>query len=365
MAPAKQLLILATIGTAAGAAWWFDVVAMVGDGATSRQTTVQTARPTAPVVVERVVFKSDAAVIQAVGTADATKSITVYPRASGRVVKILIEAGQRVAQGDPLVKLDEEDEVIAVKLAELTLRDARRTLERYNKVVRSGGVSRSEVDAAQTAVEEARLRFSRAKIAHERRTIKAPFAGVVGIPAVEIGDRVTQSSAITSLDDRSVLLVDFEVPETFLYGVRQGASLTATTWALPGEMFEGVLATLSSRVDEETRTLRVRAELPNERDRLRPGMGFSIRLPLVGKRFPSVPSVSVQWRRKGAYVWAVRDGKARRVPVDVLKRSDRWVLVDAKLTAGDAVVVEGVQRLRQGRAVEIVARKNETGKPTQ
>ncbi len=365
MSALKQIAILLVVAAGAGAAWYFDAMSMVtGETAAPNRRSAVSQRP-APVVVERVALKSDAAIVQAVGTADAKKSVTIHPRVTGRVVEILFKAGQRVAKGEPLVRLDFEDENFAVKLAELTLKDARSKLDRYRKVVRSGGITRSQLDIAETAVEAARIRLSRAKIALARRTVKAPFAGVVGIPSVEVGDRVTEETAITTLDDRSILLVDFNIPENFLYGIRRGSDLTATTWARPGEVFKGVLATLSSRVDEATRTLRVRAELPNRDDRLRPGMAFSIRLPLAGNRFPSVPSVAIQWRRKGAYVWVIRDGKAVRVPVDVLKRSDRWVLVDAKLTANDVVVVEGVQRLRAAKAVKVVSESAPSGKPTQ
>jgi multidrug efflux pump subunit AcrA (membrane-fusion protein) len=98
----------------------------------------------------------------------------------------------------------------------------------------------------------------------------------------------------------------------------------------------------------------VRAAVPNDHDLLRPGMSFTIRLPLAGERFPSVPSISVQWDRDGAFVWRVTDGAAEQVFANVLKRSEGWVLLDGPLEAGDRVVVEGVQRLRPGRAVEIV-----------
>ena len=99
----------------------------------------------------------------------------------------------------------------------------------------------------------------------------------------------------------------------------------------------------------------MRARIPNADDRLRTGMSFVMRLRLAGERFPSVPSIAVLWDRTGAYVWKVgADGRAERVNVDVLKREDQWILVDAALTAADRVVVEGVQRLRAGREVEVV-----------
>jgi multidrug efflux pump subunit AcrA (membrane-fusion protein) len=101
----------------------------------------------------------------------------------------------------------------------------------------------------------------------------------------------------------------------------------------------------------------VRARIDNREDRLRTGMSFTIRLPLAGERFPSVPSVAVQWDRTGSYVWRVDGDKAERVQVRVLKREDEWVLVDAPLARDDLIVVEGVQRLRPGRLVQVKPRE--------
>ena len=147
------------------------------------------------------------------------------------------------------------------------------------------------------------------------------------------------------------------MPAALAFGVRKGASFKAMTWALRGERFTGTVTALGSRIDQDTRTLHVRARIPNKKDVLRPGMAFSITLPLAGKRYPSVPSVSIRWRRKGAFVWVVRDGAAVRVPVEVIKRNEGWVLVDAKLKEGEDVVVEGVQQLRPRMKVRVERRE--------
>ena len=309
----------------------------------------------APVVVEEVRFASDAAILNAVGTGIARAAVELYPEAAGRVTAILFEAGEEVQEGEPLLRLDREEEELAVELATVRIEDARQRLQRYERAEPSGAVSASEVDAARVGLEAARIELAQAELALRHRTLRAPFAGITGIPAVDVGDRITESTIIGTLDDRSALLVDFEVPEAFAYGVRQGGRLDLETWARPGEAFEGEITAIGSRIDPVSRTLPVRATIMNDDDRLRPGMSFSIRLPLQGDRFPSVPSVAIQWDREGAFVWQVADGQAERVFADVLKRSEGWVLLDAPLEEGDLVVVEGVQRLRPGRAVEIVS----------
>lgn len=373
MKAGKQLVLLGVIGALAAGAWFADLDTLLGreTAATLGPGKAKRVRRPVPVIVKPVIFDSDAAVIEAVGTGVAHRAVTLFPESAGRVTEVLFKAGQKVERGAPLLKLDDEVEQLAVKLALVQLNEARRKITRYEKLGARGNIARSEIDTARTAVLTAELKLSQATLALKRRTLPAPFSGVVGIAKVEPGDRVTTTTAITSLDDRSSLRVDFDVPENFVYGVLQGGALSATTWALPGERFRGNVATIGSRIDKDTRTLRVRAQIPNKGDRLRPGMAFSIRLPLTGTRFPSVPSAAIQWSRKGAYVWIVRDNKATRVPVSVVKRSDAWVLVDARLTDKQRVVVEGVQRLRAGRAVTVrddtaeaqATKKKPDGKP--
>lgn len=354
MSLTRQLGILGVAGVIVAAAITTSLLGLFDDATSGADTArPRDAETPAPVIVAPVRFTSDAAVVEAVGTGKAAAAVTLHPEAAGRVTEILFEAGEQVRRGDALLRLDAEEEKLNVELTRVELQDARQKLARYEKTAPTGAVSITEVDSARTALSAARIALAQAELALEKRTLAAPFAGVVGIPEVDVGDRVTESMPIATLDDRSVLLVDFEVPEAFAYGVQLGGPVEATTWAVPGETFAGTVASVASRIDPQTRTLRARARLANEKDSLRTGMSFTIRLPLQGERFPSVPSIAVQWDRTGAYVWRVVGDEAERVPVDVLKREEEWVLVDAPLARGDRVVIEGVQRLRPGRAVEM------------
>lgn len=355
MSIARQLLVLAGLA-ALLIVGWFGATTLFGregDGTGGEGPAEEAAVP-APVIVEEVRFASDAAILEAVGTGAARAAVELYPESAGRVTEVSFVAGQDVEAGDPLLRLDAEEEELAVELAQVHIDDARQRLDRYERAAPSGAVSTGEVDAARTDLSAARVELAQAELALRRRTLVAPFSGVTGIPEVDVGDRVTEATVVGTLDDRSTLLVGFEVPEAFAYGVEEGRELTLTTWARPGESFTGDVESIGSRLDEVSRTLRVRAAVPNEDDRLRPGMSFSIRLPLAGDRFPSVPAIAVQWDRDGAFVWRIVDATAERVFASVLKRSEGWVLLDAPLEAGDLVVVEGVQRLRPGREVEVV-----------
>ena len=349
----KQMAILAAVGLLVAGALLIDALDATGD-ATGPPAAARDDRAPAPVAVQTVRYAGGAAIVEVVGTGDARSAVTLHPESAGRVTEIRFGAGQRVKRGVALLRLDSDAEELALELAKLRLEDARQQLARFERAAPSGAVSASEVERAQTALSAARIELAQAELALRDRTLVAPFDGVVGIPEVDVGDRVTESTAIATLDDRSSILVDFEVPEAFAYGVREGGRVEASTWVILGETFFGVVDSVASRIDPLTRTLRARARLANEQDRLRTGMSFVIRLPLEGERFPSVPSIALQWDREGAYVWRVVDGAAERVDAHVLKREDEWVLLDAPLAAEDRVVVEGVQRLSEGRAVEIV-----------
>lgn len=352
----RQLLVLALVVGVGAAAWFGNLFELTADesGGQREAGAAQKQPEAVPVVVAETTFRSSAAIVEAVGTGEAIKSVTLFPEATGRVENLLFEAGEEVGQGTPLLRLDDEDEVLAVELARVRLDEARQALERYEQAAPSGAVSATEVDAARSEVDAAGIELSRAELALRRRTLRAPFDGILGIPEVEEGDQVSEATPVATLDDRAAILVDFEVPEVFAYGVAIGQELAATAWALPGERFVGTVDQLASRIDPDTRTLRVRARIPNERDLLRSGMSFVIEVPLTGNLLPSIPSVAVQWNREGAFVWRIDDEeRAERVDVAVRKRSDQWVLVEAPLAEGDRVVVEGVQRLRDGTPVEI------------
>lgn len=314
-----------------------------------------------PVVAEPVVLRRDDIVVEAVGTGQARRAVTIYPAVAGEVVEVSFEAGDRVANGAALLRLDREEEELAVRLARVDLDDARQTLARYEKTAPTGAVSANEVDLARTAVERAKLQLAQAEVALRDRTVRAPFDGVVGIARVDPGDRVTPETMLTTIDDRSVLLVDFEVPETYAGRVGIGHPIRARTWTFSDIDFTGELSALGSRVDPVTRTLQVRARIPNDDDRLRPGMSFAVFLDLAGRAYPSVPEISVLWGRDGAYVWRVGSGVAERVGVSIRKRGEGRVLIEGALEAGELIAVEGVQRLRAGREVTFVAADEPAG----
>lgn len=310
-----------------------------------------------PVIAEYASLMDEKTVVEAVGTGKSALGVSIYPAVSGEVADVLVRAGDKVTEGQVLVILDSDRERLARDLAAVQARDAEQLLARYEKARPLGAVAESEVDSARTALAEARIALDQAEVNLADRTILAPFDGIVGIPQVEAGDRVDSSTAIVTLDNIDSILVDFEVAETRFDNVRPGQSVRVETWSLPGEEFTGVVESIGSRIDPESRTFAVRARVPNPNSRLLAGMSFAVYVDIEGKQYPAVAEISVLWGDEGTYVWRIDDeDKVSRVPVRVVKRTNGRILLDGGIAEGDLVVVEGVLRLRPGRTVSATIR---------
>lgn len=310
-----------------------------------------------PVIAEYASLMDEKTVVEAVGTGKSALGVSIYPAVSGEVADVLVRAGDKVTKGQVLVILDSDRERLARDLAAVQARDAEQLLARYEKARPLGAVAESEVDSARTALAEARIALDQAEVNLADRTILAPFDGIVGIPQVEAGDRVDSSTAIVTLDNIDSILVDFEVAETRFDNVRPGQSVRVETWSLPGEEFTGVVESIGSRIDPESRTFAVRARVPNPNSRLLAGMSFAVYVDIEGKQYPAVAEISVLWGDEGTYVWRIDDeDKVSRVPVRVVKRTNGRILLDGGIAEGDLVVVEGVLRLRPGRTVSATIR---------
>ena len=292
--------------------------------------------------------------LTAIGTGQAVRSVSVRTLVSGQIDEIPVRPGGKVERGDVLIHLDAAQEELAVERARLTVNDARAKVERLQALVASSAVSSVEADQAQNALDAAEVALREAELNLSRRTVTAPIGGSLGILAVNTGEYVTSQSEIASIDDRSQILIEFFVPERFASGMEVGKEVVASAISRPGERFNGEISAVDNRVDEASRTLRVRALIPNPDDTLRAGMSFEVSIAFQGERWPAVDPLAIQWDSSGAYVWRVSDGKAERVDVAIIQRNSDSVLVNAALETGDEVVTEGVQSVRPGAAVNII-----------
>ncbi|MBB3452431.1 RND family efflux transporter MFP subunit [Rhizobium sp. BK313] len=287
--------------------------------------------------------------LSAIGTGDAIRSVVVTPQAAGMIREILIKSGDRVKHGQVLARLDNDEQIIARGQAEVALKSAAEKSELYHTIKSS--VSRMDVFDAEIAEQGARLALQSAELALKRRDIVAPIDGIVGIVPVVIGDNVTTTTSIVTLDDRSEILVDYWVPERFANTVKVDQPVDATSVALPGRQFSGAVEAVDNRIDGTSRTLRIRARIDNASDELRAGMSFNVGMRFAGETYPSVDPLSVQWDGEGSYVWRIVDGKSSKVRVNVVQRNPDAVLVKGALENGDLIVTEGLQRVTEGGAV--------------
>lgn len=342
--PARNGLLLALLG-AVGALVW----AQSGPAPAAAS-----AQPPAPVVLGAVEAASGDVAITVTGSGEAARTARLRPAADGEVRSVTFKAGDRVAAGQVLLRLDEGALQLARELAASERDAAARVAARLERLRGTGAVEDSAIDTAQEALRNAQIALKQAEQALTDRVLRAPFAGTVGLAAVQTGDRVTPDTEVATLDDRRTLRVHFEVPEAYLAQLAPGLPLTVENVAFAGQRFAGRVVEVDSRVDAARRTVRLLAEVPNPEDRLRPGMSFDVRLPLAGPAFVSVPELALQWGREGAYVWTVANERAQQVPVRSVRRANGRVLVEGALAAGQPVVVEGVQRLREGRGIRVV-----------
>ncbi|ASY63665.1 Membrane fusion protein of RND family multidrug efflux pump [Sinorhizobium sojae CCBAU 05684] len=291
--------------------------------------------------------------LNVIGSGEAIQSVTVTPAATGNLTQIIVRSGDRVEAGQVIARLDSDEQMIAAEQARLARDSAREKVERYRNLGSARVVTAVDVRDAEIALQAAELALNTAELDLKRRDIVAPSKGMVGIITVNIGDYVTTSTPIAVVDDRSEILVDFWVPERFASKIFVGQPVTASAIAQPGRPLDGVIHAIDNRLDQASRTLRVRARIENPDDMLRAGMSFSVTMAFDGDRYPTVDPLAIQWSSEGAYVWRIQGDKSERVPIRIIQRNSDTVLVEAKLAEGDRVVTEGVQRLRDGGTVRI------------
>lgn len=303
------------------------------------------------VVTQAVRFERERTDVESVGTARARATAQVFPESGGLVMSVPFSAGQAVEEGDLLLQLDDREERLAVNLARVAVQEAEQLLARYRRIEDTGAISASQIDEARTALDSARIQLEQAEIALTERAVRAPFAGNVGLTDIDAGSRVTASTVITQIDDRSVLFVDFEAAEQVFGYLREGDTILAAPFANPDAAVEAEIVAVDSHINPTRRTFTVRAELDNSADILRPGMSFRVNFTILGQSYPRVPESAIIWGSSGSYIWSAVDSRAVRVPVNIISRMDGFVLVRGEIDADDRIITEGVQKVREGSEI--------------
>lgn len=305
----------------------------------------------AVVITQPIGFERIQRHVEAVGYAEAKRSVALYPAVNDLVLEVNFKPGQRVKKGDVLVRLDDRQQQVNLERARIQLEDAERTVKRLTTSRQQGAISQSELDQAITARDLMKVALREAQVAYEDRQVKAPFDGIVGITDVEPGDRITTQTLITTIDQRDQLHIDFNAPEAALELLLLGAELQVRPWANRNTAIPAEIVEVDSRINMTDRTIRVRAAVDNGQDLYRPGMSFRIGLTYYGDNFAVVPESALMWSTDGAYIWLEKEGKAHRVNVNIQQRLAGRILVEGAIQLGDTLIVEGIQSLRHGQAV--------------
>lgn len=289
--------------------------------------------------------------IEAVGTARANESVDVTSKATNVVTAIRFREGALVKKGDVLVELDSAEARAELEEAEATLAESQNQFDRSRDLFAQQALSVAQLDLIEATLKGNRARVSAAKARLADTVIRASFDGRTGFRQVSVGSLVNPGTVITTLDDTSIINLDFTVPEIYLYAVERGLKVAAQTAGLPGREFEGVVSNLGSRVDPVTRSITVRAEIPNKEGVLRPGMFMTVKL--FGEPEPTllVPEAAIVPEQGKTFVFVVRDGTVELREVRIGKRRPGVVEIVDGLREHEHVIVEGTQKVRDGSRV--------------
>ncbi len=311
----------------------------------------------ATVVTEQIDLRPLVDEIEALGTAKANESVEIRPRISSLVTRILFEEGQFVEDGDLLVELENSEIRAGLALAEASLSESRSLYNRSKELESTQAISASSLEAlhAQVKVDEANVEAARAKLSHTR--VRAPFSGRIGLRRVSPGSFVNTDSVITTLDDVSVIKLDFSVPETFVNVVRQGMNIVAHSLVFPERDFNGTVASIDTRLDPVSRAVEVRAVIPNDDGLLKPGMFMTVDLQRDRGDVMMAPEQAIVPEGSRQYVYVVSDGLVEKRQVQLGRRIPGYVVIAEGLAAGERVVTEGTHKVRDGARVETLEAK--------
>jgi len=297
-------------------------------------------------------FQDDVA---AVGSLKSNESVVLRPEIAGRIAAIHLREGMPAAKGAVLVALDAATQAAELRQAEANLALSQANFKRTEDLYQKKFVAERARDeaAANLKVLEAAVALAQAKL--QKTQIRAPFAGIVGIRNVSVGDYVKEGQELINIEDIGSLKVDFRLPESYLSRLQKGQAVELSSDALPGQTFKGVLDAIDPLLDASGRAISLRARLANPDLKLRPGMFVRVRLAFGGERQGlSVPEEALVPAGNDNFVFRVAAGKAQRVMVKIGQRRGATVEIAEGLKVGDEVVTAGQLKLRDGVPVKAV-----------
>jgi membrane fusion protein (multidrug efflux system) len=302
--------------------------------------------------------------LTSVGTLEAVQGVMVTAELKGKVENIAFEPGTKVLAGDLLVQQDISSETAQLRASEAAVRLAKITLERTRKLLTEKTVSQSEYDNADAQYKQASAQADNIRATIAKKTIRAPFAGRLGIRLINLGQTLNEGDAIVSLQSFDPIFVNFSLPQQQLAKVRPGLTVRMTTDALPGRTIEGKITAINPAVDAATRNIEIQATAENPEEQLRPGMFVSVNvvLPTLEKVLP-IPATAVLYAPYGDSVFVVEEKKneknnqpsmiVRQQFIRLGEKRGDFIAVASGLKEGETIASTGVFKLRNGQSVVV------------
>jgi len=295
--------------------------------------------------------------IEVLGVAKGRQSVTITSDTTELVTAVHFHDGQAVSKGQVLVELKANEQDAGVPQAQAELAQAQRDYQRWNTLAQQGVAPKATAEQYRAAYETAQASLKAAQSRKLDRVIRAPFSGVVGLSDIAPGALIAPGSPIVSLDDLSVIRVDFNVPDRYLSILRPGAPITARPDALPDQALYGRIAELDTRVDPNTRAIRARAEFPNASHLIKPGMMIRVGVEHGQRLGVAVPESAIQYEGDQAYVFVITQGpkgaRAVKQPVTAGVSDGGLVEVASGLPIGAKIVADGLNRVQDGQPVRV------------
>lgn len=299
---------------------------------------------------------------EALGNARANEAVDIRPEITAAITAIHFEEGHNVSRGDVLLELENSEPLADLAAARAALVDSASQFRRSEELFKTRVVSESQLEQleAKRDADQAAVNAAEARLA--QTVIRAPFDGRLGLRRVSMGSIVNPNTIITTLDDTSLIKLDFDVPAVFLSRLQKGLSVTARSAAWPDLEFRGEVSSIDTRVDPISRTITIRAILPNDDARLMPGMFMTVSLLKDDVVALMIPEQAIVPERSKQYVYLLGpDNIVERREVRTGRRRPGQVEVVDGLANGDLVIAEGVQKVKPGQPARIAGRIGEDG----
>lgn len=290
--------------------------------------------------------------IEALGTAFANEAVNVTSKATDKIQEIRFQDGQTVRKGEIIVVLEQDEEKAQLRAEEAQVLEHERELKRLEDLLKRNAAAKNEYDARKTMLAISKHRIQEIVARIENKTIRAPFDGILGLRKISVGSLVVPGDLITTLDDISQIKLDFHVPSIFLDVVKEGLTIKAESEALGQRLVRGTVTKISPRVDARTRSVEVRAILPNPEGLIKPGILLRVRLLRNERQALMIPEEAVFMLQDKQYVYSVNENNiVQRHLITLGKRQPGWVEVISGLSAGQRVITRGISRVKDSDIV--------------